>query len=343
VSSLRSLPVGRSAEMRRITLFLDEAGVPWRPRAEQIGLPPHVPSGETFLPTHLVLLLLGDIVVRENYPEMTAQAYSDRDNNVKASQVRGRVERALLSAPTLYGGLRAFCKMSRLEWSHLRFWLRETHDVLWFCSVLPVTGNLRGIEQLVQARIIGLVGLIQQYLGRLWRPDTLLLETPTIPSRMLSEVIECRRIIPGASFSAVPIPKSLLTSSGPSYQLAAVSPLCDDFNADEIDWQWLKCLQAILPEYVIENQVSIDQVAEIVKVSSRTLQRALSNEGTSFRELVANARLEVARKQLADTSMTIEEISRLLGYSEATHFTRAFRHFSGLPPSEYRRALTQEA
>jgi AraC-like DNA-binding protein len=94
---------------------------------------------------------------------------------------------------------------------------------------------------------------------------------------------------------------------------------------------------------VIDSQVSIEHMAEIANVSSRTLQRALSDNGVTFRDLVANARLEVARRKLADPSMKIDEIGRLLGYSESTHFTRAFRRHTGRTPSEYRKDLTKLA
>jgi AraC-like DNA-binding protein len=329
--------------MRRFTLFLDQVGVPWRSRAERIGLPSHVPDGNTYLPTQLVVQFLGDIVLRENYFEMTAQAYAANNGSLGLKKLSGRVERAFLSAPTLYAGLRAFCDTARLEWSHLRFWIKETHEYVWICSLLPLRGNPRGIEQLVQSRIIGIVGLIEQYLGFFWRPDMLLLETQTIPSPMMAEVIDCGRIIPGASFSAVPVPKTLLTRGGLQVRPAADATPFDGFVEDDSDWTWLKCLQAMLPEYVIDNQVSIEHLAEIANVSSRTLQRALSDNGVTFRDLVANARLEVARRKLADPSMKIDEIGRLLGYSESTHFTRAFRRYTGRTPSEYRKDLTKLA
>jgi AraC-like DNA-binding protein len=340
---MRNLAVGRSMEMRRFTLYLDDVGVPWRACAERLGLPPHVPSGDTFLPTHLVVQFLGDIVVRESFLEMSAQAYIDKSGERGRNPSRGRVESAFLSAPTLYGGLRAFCDAARLEWSHLRFWISETHEFVWFCSVLPVTGNRRGIEQLVQARIIGIVALIQEYLGIPWRPDTLLLETQTIPSRMMAEIVDCNRIIPGASFSAVPIHKKMLSRSSTRFRASSDSTPCDGIGREDNDWNWLRSLQAILPEYAVDNQLSIKQIAEIANVSSRTLQRALSEKGVTFRDLVANARLEVARQKLAEPSIKIDEISRLLGYSESTHFTRAFRRYSGRTPTEYRRDLTTQS
>jgi AraC-like DNA-binding protein len=108
-----------------------------------------------------------------------------------------------------------------------------------------------------------------------------------------------------------------------------------------IDWTWLQRLRAMLPEYIIDNQLSIGCVAEIACVSPRTLQRALAEEGLNFRELLEGARFEVARQRLSDPAVSIAEVSELLGYSAPTHFARAFRRFSGQTPSDYREDLAR--
>ncbi len=89
----------------------------------------------------------------------------------------------------------------------------------------------------------------------------------------------------------------------------------------------------------MEPAIKIERIAEVAGVSRRTLQRALAAEGNTFRELIDSARFQVARQKLTDPAANIDEISRLLGYSESTHFSRAFRRIAGRTPSEYRKDL----
>lgn len=74
---------------------------------------------------------------------------------------------------------------------------------------------------------------------------------------------------------------------------------------------------------------AIDQVATRLGKSSRTLQRELQAEGRSFKEVVDATRLDLARRYLADPALTLTETAFLLGYSELSAFSRAFRRWTG--------------
>ena len=73
-------------------------------------------------------------------------------------------------------------------------------------------------------------------------------------------------------------------------------------------------------------------------MSTRTLQRRLASEGTSFRALVDQERVGAARAFLALPDLGADEIADRLGYSEASAFVRAFRRWTGTTPGEYRQA-----
>ena len=60
-------------------------------------------------------------------------------------------------------------------------------------------------------------------------------------------------------------------------------------------------------------------------MSERTLQRRLTDEGTSFKQLLSESRREMAREYLADPSIDIKEVAFLLGYEDKSSFYRAFR------------------
>jgi AraC-like DNA-binding protein len=80
----------------------------------------------------------------------------------------------------------------------------------------------------------------------------------------------------------------------------------------------------------------LEAVAARLHLTTRTLRRKLDEEGTSFRKLVDELRMEVAVKYLRDTELTIDDIAYSLGFSEAAIFRRAFRRWTGKSPREFR-------
>jgi AraC-like DNA-binding protein len=77
-------------------------------------------------------------------------------------------------------------------------------------------------------------------------------------------------------------------------------------------------------------------VASELAMSDRTLKRRLSDEGTSFKHLLTQARHEQAREYLADPSLDIKEVAFMIGYEDQNSFYRAFRLWEGDTPSNWR-------
>lgn len=81
---------------------------------------------------------------------------------------------------------------------------------------------------------------------------------------------------------------------------------------------------------------SAAHVARRLKMSVRTLNRALVAEGTSYRRVLEQLRRELALRHLADVRLSVTEIAFLLGFSELSAFHRAFRRWTGQTPSQFR-------
>ena len=81
---------------------------------------------------------------------------------------------------------------------------------------------------------------------------------------------------------------------------------------------------------------TIEQAAEQLNLSTRTLRRRLKEEGCSFRELLNEVRFQMARDYLTETRLPLSEISWLLGYTEPGNFSHAFNRWCGLTPRAYR-------
>lgn len=82
---------------------------------------------------------------------------------------------------------------------------------------------------------------------------------------------------------------------------------------------------------------SLPEVAAELAVHPRTLRRQLADEGTSFRELVNEARSTLAVDLLCHVGLTVDEVSKRLGYTDTSTFCHAFKRWYGVPPSAYPR------
>ncbi|MGF7001213.1 AraC-like DNA-binding protein [Paraburkholderia sp. GAS32] len=70
-------------------------------------------------------------------------------------------------------------------------------------------------------------------------------------------------------------------------------------------------------------------------MSERMLQRRITEEGSTFREVFAEARHELWRRLLADSALSIDEVACLLGYQDTSSFYRAFRDWEGVTPNRW--------
>lgn len=85
---------------------------------------------------------------------------------------------------------------------------------------------------------------------------------------------------------------------------------------------------------------TMEEVAESLHMTSRTLRRQLQTFGTSFQDMLAEIRKKRALELLQSTDKPVDEIAYELGYSDPSNFGRAFRKWTGKSPSCIRKELS---
>lgn len=86
----------------------------------------------------------------------------------------------------------------------------------------------------------------------------------------------------------------------------------------------------------------IDEIADRLGTTGRTLQRNLAKEGITFAEILDEVRVEAAKVALADLSMPLAHVAYYLGFEEQSSFSRAFKRWTGTSPKDYRQSLTAQ-
>tara|TARA_R110002049_G_scaffold21792_9_gene79105 strand:+ start:323 stop:712 length:390 start_codon:yes stop_codon:yes gene_type:complete len=95
-------------------------------------------------------------------------------------------------------------------------------------------------------------------------------------------------------------------------------------------------LKRLLAGLMASGEANADAACRRLKLSRRTLQRRLKAERTSFQEVLQEVRADLAVRYLSDARLKSLEVAMLLGYSNFSSFTTAFKSWYDLPPAKYR-------
>jgi len=96
-------------------------------------------------------------------------------------------------------------------------------------------------------------------------------------------------------------------------------------------------LQQVLLKLLSDGEPTLARAASAMHMAPRTLQRRLARHQLSWQQWLDRSREQLARQYLADPSLTLTDIALLLGFSEQSAFTRAYRRWTGNSPGKERR------
>ena len=95
-------------------------------------------------------------------------------------------------------------------------------------------------------------------------------------------------------------------------------------------------VKAAIIDQLSSGVVTENSIADGLYMTPRNMHRRLQKDNTSFKLLLTEVRKDLALQYIQDRSKTLTEISFMLGFSEVSSFSRAFKNWTGKPPSEAR-------
>jgi len=196
-----------------------------------------------------------------------------------------------------------------------------------------------GSDQLMQLS----VGHLATFAAYLLQQDrfglTLHFRQPTPQSIQPTAASQFRRLKFGQSFDGITLRRQQLEYA--SFR--------DEGLLREHFQQYMRQLQSRHPDS-LEDQIreivghllptgecGIEQVAATLDIHLRTLQSRLRRQGLSYRDILQNTRLELARSRLSQGTISITELALQLGYAEVAIFSRHFKRWTGLSPREWQK------
>lgn len=103
--------------------------------------------------------------------------------------------------------------------------------------------------------------------------------------------------------------------------------------------QFVRDVEALIKDALPTGIPSIHYISDLTAMSNRTLTRRLSEGGITYRDLVKKTQEKIAKEMLRKNTVSIGEIAFLTGFSEQSAFNRAFKKWTSLTPSEFRKNI----
>jgi len=141
-----------------------------------------------------------------------------------------------------------------------------------------------------------------------------------------------------AGETGVLFPRTMMESLNPTAD-AALRRLLERHAAEQLariptGAHFAQRVRACIRSMLSVDSLTADTVAARLSMSGRTLRRRLQDEGTTYQALVDQVRAELAAHYLEKERRTIDEVGFLLGFSDQSAFTKAFRRWTGKTPAE---------
>ena len=336
-----NIPVVRAQHLIHYIGVLRDAGVPLERELERSGLPVSIeetPNDYVSLPRAL------DWVWRSSREVGIMELGFLAGRAASLSTLHADVQRAVIGAPTGLSRIEALSNQVHRENSAVRIDIRrEGMDRRVVCEV-------RGFQNspfvgLAEWKVIGgIIDIVRSAAGPDWCPAEITFVARGRPSDATLEAYGDTRILTGQPYGSV-----LVAAADMAQTCIDRRSTSDHVNDPPIPpqtpsgpddaWDFVTTLRALIRPYLAQGHPHLSQVAEIVGMSARTLQRRLAQSGSTYSDIVQEARFSIASDLMADFDLNIADIAFAAGYENAPHFSRAFRRLTGMTPRDYRCSL----
>ncbi len=202
----------------------------------------------------------------------------------------------------------------------------------------------RGYEGRFQNELLGvsyLIDVVRCFAGRGWAPDLIRVTgTGSNQATALENIFEAP-VLAGNRVSSIEFDASLLNVGNASCRPGAFATSLNEPASEKIppEQDEIEAITALVSVAMVDGYPRIDWIASKMGMTRRTLQRKISDHGTTFSRLLADQLRSRATALLAGDESSITEIAFQLGYGDAAHFSRAFSRWTGMSPREYQRQL----
>lgn len=335
---MQTVPIFRFAHLHPYIKFLRQLGAPVDRELSRVKLPTHLPEDPgAYLPTIPVLAFLHNISHSEGVDELGLRAalhidVNDLDRNILA---------LLTGSLTLISALQAFSRLVSMEDTSVKIWVVYEKSCIKVCDKHFVDSKPLGLRNAEWTHLLVILDVIRLFAGPNWRPRKMGFASNLPLNHYGQEQFPNTHLYTGQQYNWIEIPNQLL-SSPPLLRFDSKTSNTN-LSEEHHEINLPAAMQHLLKIYLHDSSFNIKMLADITGLSMRSLQRRLSEAGTSYSELLERARVEKSIEMLGNDDAKIIDVAFSMGYNDPSHFSRAFRRLTGVSPRDYRKQLRLSA
>lgn len=334
---MKPIPLVRKAAVATAVSYLAAEGIPVHKYSQRANLSaPRATDLEQLVPLHQVCDFLSSVARAEGIDDLGFRVLGQ-----PCMEHLGMYGRILSQALTLHEMIQITLEMISSFNSGLQIWVEEHPGQVRYCQKYVETLPRDRTTEVVHYGLASAISTARYGQGAPWRPTRI---------ELACDPVDLTRHFP--EFSDLPIAfNQLQTSIWMSREILSFplerfhssdcpAPAAEErqaFVESAPSTDLIGQLDQAIESVLNQPGVSLQLTASIVGTSARTLQRWLAERDTSFSRLLQAIRFQRAQHLLKDPEMRLKEISKRLGYTDPANFMRAFRRWTGVGPSEFRR------
>ena len=323
---MNTIPVFHARHMQPFLGYCRREGLAAAPTMRSFKLPEEFCNKDNiYLPQMMAYSAIDHIGQREGVPDIAPRALS----GVAIDDYGDTISNCVVSAPTLYVAIQQLQRIVKIEDPSMVITVRIDGD----SAYLGARSDNAEFQCNAWSKLMLLLNTVKAFAGSQWQTKHITLSSPKLPGFDIRDYFPEARTFWSAGQVSVSFPTALLGSppgKDNSWAVDSKSPL------------FLQgAIKGLISAYLSSESIKLETIAEMAQINPRTLQRHLAKLELSFSELVGQVRFERASKLLRETEMKAVEIAFETGYTDPSHFSRAFRRMTGTSPREYRRQQRQ--
>lgn len=331
--------VVRSIALLGFDEFASSQGLAPRQLLADVGLPADTPERLESVFPYSSFIALMDLCAKQSGNPLFGLQFGLH----QGAQVLGNLLYVVQNAKTVREALRALKAFFHVHSSGGEVRLELYGDTAWL--IYDVTdGDATSVRQDVELAMGVGTRLMQSLLGNRWHPSALQFRHSaaadlSVYRRLLGVTPRFDSQSNAWLFDAKLLDAQLSAADERLQQLIQrhVQDL-EHITLQELPDYVQKLLRDMLPN----GKVTIEDVAEYMMISPRTLQRYLLAENTGFQELLDKTRQSMSTRYICDSSISLTQLAGLLGYADLSTFSRAFARWNGISPRKWKQRYIKD-
>jgi len=338
------LPISHTIHLVPFFRFLEDVGAPVERGIGQARLPAHIIDvPDCYAPTESVWGFIGTMAQQQGIDDLGLRVAHGGGLRMLGRGLTGEIDQA----ETLLRGLERFCRVIHRESSEMRCWLITDEAEARFHLHKTFGPATLGYADTEWLGLMAMLTAIQVFTGPRWQPTRIAIRSKGPVPRLAEELFPDTEFSVGSREIYIAFPRLALSQGrAPDHgdpRFVRPESASFRFAAEEPASDFAQRLRQCLQPHLFDGHPDIRLAAELLHTSTRTLQRRLAEIGVTYSGLVDGARFDLSKRMLTETDTTATEIAYAVGYSDPSHFARAFRRFASVSPREYRNQARQRS